>query len=186
MGKYISINGFMGCGKSSVGERLAGRLSCGLTDLDRYIEEKSGRQIKEIFASEGEAAFRRMEKEALKEILGKEERKGAMPSGVVSLGGGTVTTPECAGMVKDLTVCIYLRAGTDTLVENLRNDFSSRPMLENPDGEQALRARIKELMSIRSRIYEDTASITIDIDGKSFDEVTSEILSCLGLPTDRT
>lgn len=190
MYRYITINGFMGCGKSSVGERLASRLSCGLTDLDRYIEEKSGRKIPEIFASEGEASFRRMEREALEELLGgkaaaaagcpvkgKEVKREAGGVHLISLGGGTVTSPECAALVKEKSVCIYLRAGIGTLVKNLQDDFASRPMLASPGSTGELRSRIEELMSRRSRIYEDTATIVIDIDGKSFDDVASEILA---------
>lgn len=190
MYRYITINGFMGCGKSSVGERLASRLSCGLTDLDRYIEEKSGRKIPEIFASEGEASFRRMEREALEELLdgraavaagypvkGEEVKQEAGGVHLISLGGGTVTSPECAALVKEKSVCIYLRAGIGTLVKNLQDDFASRPMLASPGSTGELRSRIEELMSRRSRIYEDTATIVIDIDGKSFDDVASEILA---------
>ena len=190
MYRYITINGFMGCGKSSVGERLASRLSCGLTDLDRYIEERSGRKIPEIFASEGEASFRRMEREALEELLGgraavaagcpvkgKEVKREAGGVHLISLGGGTVTSPECAALVKEKSVCIYLRAGIGTLVKNLQDDFASRPMLASPGSTGELRSRIEELMSRRSRIYEDTATIVIDIDGKSFDDVASEILA---------
>lgn len=188
MYRYITINGFMGCGKSSVGERLASRLSCGLTDLDRYIEEKSGRKIPEIFASEGEASFRRMEREALEELLGGKAAAGCPVKGeevkreaggvhLISLGGGTVTSPECAALVKEKSVCIYLRAGIGTLVKNLQDDFASRPMLASPGSTGELRSRIEELMSRRSRIYEDTATIVIDIDGKSFDDVASEILA---------
>ena len=188
MYRYITINGFMGCGKSSVGERLASRLSCGLTDLDRYIEEKSGRKIPEIFASEGEASFRRMEREALEELLdgraaagypvkGEEVKQEAGGVHLISLGGGTVTSPECAALVKEKSVCIYLRAGIGTLLKDLQDDFASRPMLASPRSTGELGSRIEELMSRRSRIYEDTATIVIDIDGKSFDDVASEILA---------
>ena len=63
--RFIALNGFMGSGKSSVGKLLAAALGCRLIDLDSFIEDKSGRSIPEIFASDGEAAFRNMEREAL-------------------------------------------------------------------------------------------------------------------------
>ena len=126
----LSITGFMGCGKSRVGEKLSGLLSCPVIDLDRYIETKEGRRIPEIFAASGEKAFRLMEKEALGEIL-----SGAgQDTVIISLGGGTVTTPECAEAIREKTLCIYLRATVDTLVGNLQEDCEGRPMLARNGG----------------------------------------------------
>ncbi|MGN1046296.1 MAG: shikimate kinase [Candidatus Cryptobacteroides sp.] len=179
----IALNGFMGCGKSSVGKALAALLSCPLTDLDAFIEEREGRGIPEIFSSEGEKAFRKIEERALREILlqpeagsphgtaqnqgsgnqaGRDFQWPACGRRILSLGGGTVTTAECALLVKRHTFCIYLRAGIDTLVQNLENDSASRPMLNC--GPESLRGRIEELMAKRSAIYENTASLVIDIE----------------------
>lgn len=162
----ITLNGFMGCGKSSVGKALAALLSCPLTDLDTFIEEREGRSIPEIFSSEGEKYFRKIEQEALREVIfGKESDKSARPEDgtrILSLGGGTVTTVECALLVKRHTYCIYLRAGIDTLVHNLEKDSAGRPMLNCGTG--SLRGRIEELMEKRSAIYENVASSVIDIE----------------------
>ena len=174
----------MGCGKSSVGKVLAGMLSGTFIDLDTQVEAISGRKITEIFAEDGEAAFRSLEKNCLTEILAAQAGK---PSGkgitVLSLGGGTLTTPECAEMIHRNTFCIYLKAGTDTLVGNLREDWASRPMLsrngETPSDMQALRDRIEELMAARSAIYEGVASAVISTDGKSFDDIAKEISGIL-------
>ncbi len=75
----ISLTGFMGCGKSSVGRRLSQLLCCPFMDLDDVIVESAGRSIPEIFTSEGEAAFRRMELETLKEILSTSEPRQCAP-----------------------------------------------------------------------------------------------------------
>ena len=172
----IALNGFMGCGKSSVGKALAALLSCPLTDLDTYIEESEGRGIPEIFRTNGERTFREIEEKALRQILhlpeagnldciALNEEGAGEPDGslkILSLGGGTVTTEECALMVKRHTFCIYLRARIETLVRNLENDSEGRPMLNC--GEESLRGRIEELMSKRSAIYECTASLAIDIE----------------------
>lgn len=187
----ISLTGFMGCGKSSVGKALATLLSCTFTDIDEYIESRTGKTIPDIFRSEGEAGFRRLEKTSLEEIL----KPGAFPEGregimVLSLGGGTVTTPECAELVKSKSCCIYLRASVETLVHNLENDFDRRPMLNSAAGpsgtgrpdREALRARIEELMSYRKGIYEKTARFIIDIDGKSPEETAGEIKNMLSGP----
>ena len=214
----------MGCGKSSVGRELSRLLCCPFTDLDSVIEETAGRTIPEIFANDGEAAFRRMEAAALENIVlpsamgptlcGQRgstvsvsspdrchteqgnfrtnaltpiqaqtenphchpERREGVPELVLSLGGGAVMTPECAEMVHEKTMCIYLRATIDTLVDNLEYDSDSRPLLNTTD----LRTRIEDLMSRRSAIYENTAHVIIDTDGKSIEAIASEIISILG------
>lgn len=118
----------MGCGKSSVGKILATLLpECRLIDLDTYIEEKQGKNIPEIFNEYGEAAFRRMEREALEEIFSDKSR----PRAILSLGGGTVTSEECRQLIRQHTDCFYLRATTDTLLDNLEGHSDGRPML-NP------------------------------------------------------
>ena len=130
--KDISLIGFMGCGKSSVGKELAALLpECRLIDLDTYIEEKQGMSIPEIFNEYGEAAFRRMELEALEEIFSNTER----PRAVISLGGGTVTSEECSRLIRQNTECFYLRATTETLLDNLEGHSAGRPMLAVPVAE---------------------------------------------------
>ena len=217
----ISLTGFMGCGKSSVGRELSQLLCCPFMDLDQVIEERAGRSIPEIFASDGEEAFRAMELETLKEIVGLpmysrgplepatagcSQQKptglfvnrsrslaggGKMPlpynrqtdkrtqdseSLVLALGGGAVMTAECAEIVRSETLCVYLRASVDTLMEHLEGQTDNRPLLSYAD----LRKRITELMALRSATYENTAHIIIDIDGRSIEAIASEIISRLG------
>ena len=202
----ISLTGFMGCGKSSVGRRLSELLCCPFMDLDDVIEERSGRRIPEIFESDGEAVFRRIELETLREIISQNvmtgpsepERlrkqsllqQGAGPSlcgqrgstvsvasparkdsVVLALGGGAVMTGECAKLVHEHTVCIYLRASVDTLVARLKDESAGRPLLSG----DSLRERITGLMVQRTSTYEKTAHITIDTDGKSIEAIAEEI-----------
>ena len=168
----------MGCGKSSVGRELSRLLCCPFMDLDSVIEERAGRRIPEIFSSDGEEAFRRMERDAVIEILEiqetHEEINKYLNATVLALGGGTVMTPECAKIVHEKTLCIYLRASVDTLLRNLADEAAGRPMLQGD-----LQARIEELMSLRSATYENTAHIIIDTDGKSAAEIASEIFDSL-------
>ena len=164
----ITLTGFMGCGKSSVGRCLSELLCCPFMDLDAVIEESQGRSIPEIFAAEGEAAFRQMEVEALSRIIEAQQLRGNV---VVALGGGAVMTPECAELVRKKTHCIYLRASVDTLVSHLENEAAGRPMLQGA----SLRSRIEELMALRSSTYEATAHDIIDTDGKTVEEVAAEI-----------
>ena len=229
----------MGCGKSSVGRKLSQLLCCPFMDLDQVIEERAGRSIPEIFASEGEEAFRSMELDALRNIVSGWEgfpkqslpsqamgpslcgQRGSTvsetppnlhhaevnhqviaicdatcqsadyerPSLVLALGGGTVMTAECAEIVHSDTLCIYLRASVETLLEHLSGQADNRPLLNTHDchserakrvEESALRDRITDLMAKRSDTYEKTAHIVIDTDGKSIEAVASEIISKLG------
>ena len=193
----------MGCGKSSVGRELSRLLCCPFMDLDSVIEERAGRSIPEIFATDGEAAFRRLEAEALDNIVAQPvdsvhqadaplphlrqydlSHAGYCEAGVLALGGGTVMTPECAEIVREQTLCIYLKASVETLVKHLSaGEAEGRPMLhggchsERPEGdeESALRARIEGLMAIRSETYEKTAHMVIDTDGKNVEEIAAEI-----------
>lgn len=157
----------MGCGKSSVGRELARLLCCPFMDLDEVIEGAEGRNIPEIFASDGEAAFRRMEAEHLQILLDSHNI-----SAVVALGGGTVMTEECAEMVREKTMCVYLRATVETLVRNLDGESENRPMLSN---EEPLNVRVAHLLALRSGTYEQTAHMVIDTDGKSVEEIALEI-----------
>ena len=184
----------MGCGKSSVGRELSKLLCCPFMDLDAVIEETHGRRIPEIFATDGEAAFRAMEVETLRDIISHcghtaecqfrtnvltpechPERSEGSADLVLALGGGTVMTPRWAELVHENTLCIYLRASVQTLVSHLGNEAAGRPLLEASD----LQERILTLMSIRSTTYEKTAHIIIDTDGKSIEAIASEIISLL-------
>ena len=193
----ICLTGFMGCGKSSVGRELSKLLCCPFMDLDSVIEAKSGRSIPEIFATDGESAFRQMERDALKDIAAPEARSweeslrpdsiqgsnllGESDSVVLALGGGTVMTKECAEIVHENTLCIYLRASVETLIRNLSDQADSRPMLTTSSQEAKrrvdLQTRIEELLDERAETYEKTAHLTIDTDNKSILAIAEEIKS---------
>ena len=99
---------------------------------------------------------------------------------VLALGGGAVMTRECEDIVRGETVCVYLKASVDTLLEHLEGEAEGRPMLRaEKSGE--LRERIENLMTIRSATYERTAHIIIDTDGKSIDEIAREIKEAIQL-----
>ena len=93
---------------------------------------------------------------------------------IISLGGGTIMTRECAEIVRERTMCVYLRASVQTLTEHLEGETQGRPMLSGNVHE-----RISELMAQRAATYESTAHIIIDIDGKSVDEVAHAIIDSL-------
>ena len=127
--------------------------------------------------------------------------------GVLALGGGAVMTPSCAKLVHEHTLCIYLRASVETLLDHLSGEADKRPLLQNNTDQTTsdchfdraasdchfdraerveksptLRQRIETLMTLRSSTYEKTAHIIIDTDGKSIDSICQEIISTAILP----
>lgn len=161
MHMIIALTGFMGCGKSSVGRSLAERLGCPFTDLDREVENRCGRSIPEIFASEGEAGFRRMEVETLEQVL---ERLEKLPLAVLALGGGTQTVPQAAALLEKKTFLVYLEAGMETLRERLEGSVD-RPLLsEDPAG----------LLERRRPVYEKSR-MKILTQGKTIETLSARI-----------
>ena len=96
-------------------------------------------------------------------------------SAVLALGGGTLTKEECANLVMEKTFCVYLRASTETLVENLRGAEEGRPMLAGG----SLEDKVKELLAKRESLYEDTARAIIDTDGQTYGETAEAVIAAL-------
>jgi shikimate kinase len=165
--KTIYLTGFMGSGKSSVGPKLAAVLGLDFVDLDVEIEKGTGRSIPIIFAQEGEAAFRKLEAEALASI----------PAGgsVVALGGGALMNQASLAAVLGAGTLIYLKASAGTLKARLDKEQAGRPVLE---GKSDLLETIRELMDSRGPVYEK-AHHTIETDEMAPDEVVSAVVALL-------
>lgn len=163
MGNVILI-GYMGCGKSTIGVKLSYKLQQPFLDTDKMIEAKEERTIAKIFDTDGEAAFRQLETECIRGLLG--EKKWY----VIATGGGLPVMKKNRAILKDLGKVVYLRIRPETVYERLKND-RSRPLLrgENP------MEKIKEMMQMRAPAYEAAADVIIDVDGKGFEEILSEI-----------
>lgn len=170
----IALTGFMGSGKSSVGRELAALTRYPLTDLDTYIETTSGRSIRTIITTQGEPVFREMETAALQALTQAPGQTGSPR--ILALGGGTLTAPASARIVRERTTCIYLRATVDTLVRNLLLSPGDRPLLAGGD----LRTRVASLLAERAATYESTARIILDTDGLSFRQAAERIMAMLG------
>lgn len=167
----LALTGMMGCGKSSTGRALADLLEQPFLDLDTVIEAWQGRSIPAIFQTDGEAAFRQMERAALQDLL-----KNPQKDFVLALGGGTVLTPECAELVRQNTVCWYLRAPAPVLAERLQHQAASRPLLQTED----LRTRIQTLLDVREPVYRSVAHHIVDTDGRTPEEV-ARVIQPLGV-----
>ena len=163
----VSLCGFMGSGKTTVGRVLADALGCPFMDLDDLIVKKAGKSIPDIFAQDGEPAFRLLEARLLRQTV----EKYGESTVVLSLGGGTVMTPASAALLHEKTVCIYLRATLDTLLQRLEGQTAGRPLAD---------AAMAERLASREPVYEKTAHVIIDTDGLSPEEIADEIIiDCL-------
>ena len=159
----ITLTGFMGGGKTTVGRLLADALGCPFMDLDDLVVKKAGKSIPDIFAQDGEPAFRQLEAQVLRKTV----EKYAESPAVLALGGGAVLAPASAALLHEKTVCIYLRATLDTLLARLEGETAGRPLAD---------ASLADRLASREPIYEETAHVIIDTDGLSPDEVADEII----------
>ena len=159
----VTLTGFMGSGKTTVGKVLADFLGCPFMDLDDLVVKKAGKSIPDIFAQDGEPAFRLLEAQVLRKTVEKYEESTA----VLALGGGAVLAPASAVLLHEKTVCIYLRATLDTLLARLDGETAGRPLAD---------ASLADRLASREPIYEKTAHVIIDTDGLSPDEVADEII----------
>lgn len=161
----LVLVGFSCSGKTTLGRNVARRLRLTFVDTDRVIEELSGRTIPEIFREDGEAAFRRLEREAIMRIMAEREQ-------VVSTGGGAFVDPENRDKLRTGNLVIHLQVRPETVVDRLRNSRSGRPrpLLEVPDP----LARVNELMADRKDAY-SAAHVTIGVDNRSRYELVGEL-----------
>lgn len=165
MKKNIILIGYMGCGKTTLGKKLSYRERIALLDTDKMIEKKQDMTVSEIFEVKGEEAFRQMETDCLKEILGYMDRY------IISVGGGLPMREENRKLLKKLGCVIYLRAKPDTIYGRLKNDIT-RPLLQGDDPEK----KIKEMLIVRGPVYEQAADAVIDVDEKGYEAIMKEIL----------
>ena len=164
--------GLPGSGKSTIGRRLAKAVGCGLLDTDAVIEERTGRTIADIFATDGEPGFRRIEEEVIREALDTHD-------GILSLGGGAVTTEGVREALSGHTV-VYLEISA---AEGVRRTSGStvRPLLAGPDKAE----KYRELMTDRIPLYRRVATIRVNTNRRNPGAVVRYIASRLENPEPR-
>ena len=160
--------GLPGSGKSTIGRRLAKALGVELLDTDVAIEQQTGRSIAEIFATDGEQEFRRIEEDVVRAALADHD-------GVVSLGGGAVTRPGVCDALAAHTV-IHLEIGAR---EGMRRTGGNtvRPLLAGDEAEKY--SKFKALMAKRIPLYRRVATIHVDTNRRNPGAVVRHILSRL-------
>ncbi|SRX95596.1 Shikimate kinase AroK (SK) [Mycobacterium tuberculosis H37Rv] [Mycobacterium shimoidei] len=161
--------GLPGSGKSTIGRRLAKALGVELLDTDAAIEQRTGRSIADIFATDGEQEFRRIEEEVIREALANHD-------GIVSLGGGAVTSPGVRAALAGHTV-VFLEI---TAAEGVRRTGGNtvRPLLDGPDRAEKFRA----LMSQRIPLYRRVATIRVNTNRRNPGAVVRHIVARLEDP----
>lgn len=163
------LMGFMGAGKTTVGQSLAGMLNCRFIDTDQWIEREQGRKISEIFETEGEKAFRDMETSLLKELQSDREDL------VLSIGGGMPVREENRVLLRKIGTVIYLKTSKEEIIRRVSGD-NGRPLLQGGTLEQ----KVASLMEGREVIYLETAHEKILTDGKTPEEIAKEIIKIAG------
>ena len=164
MKNNIALIGFMGTGKTAVGEALAARLGKELVETDALVVEKAGMSIPEIFERDGEIAFREMEIAVIKEIAKKDNI-------IISCGGGVVLNKINIDRLRNKCIIINLEAAPSVIAERTAGN-DERPLLAVNDRIK----EIKELLDYRRPFYERAADIEIDTSDLDIDAVVKKIL----------
>ncbi|MGQ0635189.1 MAG: shikimate kinase [Planctomycetaceae bacterium] len=169
----ISLIGYRGSGKSTVAAPLSARLGWSWTDADQIVEEAAGRSIGEIFASEGEAGFRRRERETLARLLTGDRL-------VLAAGGGAVLNADTRREFRAAGPVVWLRARLPTLAARIAADPGTA--LRRPKLAGGGAAEIAQLLAAREPLYRECATLTLDTDDLSADEIVLRICEELRLP----
>lgn len=160
--RNVALVGFMGTGKSTVGNCLANMLNLRLIDTDALIEERAGRKIADIFATDGEARFRALESEAVRELEGE---RGC----VISTGGGLVIKPENMESLKRHSLVVCLWASPEAILARVAHQ-THRPLLR--DGDPLV--KIQTLLKEREPFYRQ-ADVLLNCERRSPREVAQHV-----------
>lgn len=161
---YVMI-GFMGSGKTTVGQQLARETGSCFVDTDELLVQEAGESINEIFAREGEEGFRDRETALLRRLTAQKE--GGY---VYSTGGGMILREENRRLLQQLGTVIWLQIGPETVLQRLAGN-TDRPLLQGEDRAQ----KVRNLMEQRRSAYEDAAMLQVQVDEKSPMEITEII-----------
>jgi len=172
MSTHVILAGFMGTGKTSVGRRVAQALGRTFVDTDALVEARAGRSVAEVFATDGEARFREMERDAVAHAC-------AMDEAVIAIGGGALGDAESRRRLLDAGPVICLQAAPEDILRRV-GDASTRPLLAGVPGEAPGAARARRLANIRALLDERAplyafATHRLDTSGLSVDQVAERV-----------
>jgi shikimate kinase len=159
----IALIGFMGTGKSSVGQLVAAQLHFTFLDTDHVIEARAGKTISEIFTQQGEPTFRELEKRIVAELVTRKKT-------VISTGGGLPANPENLASLKTHSLVVCLWASPEKIWERVRAQ-THRPLLHEPDP----LAKIKTLLEDRGPCYRQ-ADVLLNTEMRSLKDVAQQVI----------
>lgn len=163
----ILLIGFMGCGKTSLGKKLAKKMGYGFVDLDKVIEQNEKLTIPEIFKIKGETYFRELESKWLSQY--KENNF------VISLGGGTPCFNENMEVINKIGISVYLKMNSGLLTDRLFHAKQKRPLIEEfKNNKEQLNVEIEKMLKIRAKYYEKA---NIDFEASNMSSVKMDVLS---------
>ena len=164
----ITLVGYRGTGKSTLAAPLAKRLGWEWLDADEELERRAGRSIRDIFATDGEPEFRRLERELLAELLRRDRL-------IVAAGGGAIQNEATRSDMQAAGPVIWLQASVDTIERRLATDPTTgarRPNLTATGG----REEIERLLAIREPLYRECATIVLDTDATASEQLVDQVL----------
>jgi shikimate kinase len=164
--KPVFLIGYRGTGKSTVARLLAERLGWKWLDADAVLEERQGRTIRQIFAEDGEQAFRAIEAAILAE-------HGLCQRHVIATGGGAILRADNRQLLKDSGTVVWLKADPATLWQRLQADAATRE--RRPDLSGGGLAEIETLLAVREPLYAQCAHLVVDTAGRPVEDVATEI-----------
>jgi shikimate kinase len=166
----IALIGYMGTGKTVVGQLLAEKLGMKFIELDWLIEQEAGRSIPDIFREDGEIAFRELEIEATKKIAGEKQC-------VIACGGGIVLNKINIDRLKEGANIVYLTASPKTILKRVSGQTGQRPLLDIDDQLKT----INEMLKFRKPFYGRAAEIIINTSRLDINAVAEQIIEKLGI-----
>jgi shikimate kinase len=159
----IALIGFMGAGKTSVGRHAAEQLHFEYLDTDELIQSRAGRTITEIFSTDGEPAFRKMESDLVVELTARTKT-------VIATGGGLPVNPQNLINLKKYALVVCLWASPEKIWERVKNQ-THRPLLHDPDPQK----KIRDLLAAREPFYKQ-ADVLLNTELRSVREVAQQVV----------
>jgi shikimate kinase len=159
----LALIGFMGTGKTSVGRLVSDLLRFDYLDTDELIQSRTGRTINDIFAKDGEPAFRELEQQVTAELSARKRT-------LIATGGGLPTRPANLASLKTHALVVCLWASPEKIWERVKNQ-THRPLLHGPEPQK----KIRDLLAAREQFYRQ-ADVLINTDIRSVREVAQQVV----------